>query len=375
MKIGVDIRPFIATSYGGVAEYGKNLLPALFMNAKEHDFILFANSFNDTVLPEWLLPYQNRVRMFHYPNKLLSLATRVGNFPKLDKLVGGVDVWFSPHMLPAPTSPSVPRVTTFHDISFERFPYFFDARRRAWHAGMNPRAQARASKRIITPSEATRQDIIALYGVAPASVKVVYPGVPSRPLATAKDRIERFPYILSLCTLEPRKNLVSVIAAFERVAHLPVLEGHHLVMAGPVGWSWRGIERAALTSMYRDRIHILGPVSPARVSALYEGASLFVYPSFYEGFGFPPLEAMAHGVPVIASMTSSLPEVVGEAGVLVDPHRVETLASLLVEIMGDATLREELSRKGRERATQFSWEKAARQTQEVLEEAFFHRER
>ncbi|MEX0916796.1 MAG: glycosyltransferase family 1 protein [Candidatus Spechtbacterales bacterium] len=375
MKIGVDIRSLIATPYGGVVEYGKNLLPALLAVADEHEFILFANSFNNTPLPEWLLPYEERVRMFHYPNKFFSLTTRVGGFPKLDKLIGGADVWFSPHMLPAPVSPSVPRVTTFHDISFERFPYFFDARRRMWHGFMNPRAQAQASARVIVPSDATRQDVVAFYGVPPAHVKVIYPGVPSHPSPTREDRLENFPYILSLCTLEPRKNLVSVIAAFGRVAHLPVLANHHLILAGPAGWSWRGIERAAAASPYREKIHILGSVSPSRAAALYEGASLFVYPSFYEGFGFPPLEAMAHGVPVIASMTSSLPEVVGEAGVLVDPHRVETLGALLVEIMGDTSLRKELSRKGREQASQFSWEKAARQTQAVLEEAFFHRER
>jgi len=373
MRIGVDIRPLLASPYGGVAEYCRNLLPALFVAGADHEFVLFSNSFKGVSPPHELLSARNVTwRPFGYPNKLLSFTTRFASFPKVDKLVGGVDVWFSPHMLPAPTGRGVPRVTTFHDLSFERFPYFFDMRRRVWHSFINPRAQAHASSRIIAVSEATRQDIIALYGVAPSRVKVVYPGVPFHPASKSQDRLEDFPYILSLCTLEPRKNLVAAITAFERAA--PIVKGHHLVIAGPRGWNWRGIERAIADSPYRSRIHILGAVSSSRASALYERASLFIYPSFYEGFGFPPLEAMAQGVPVIASMTSSLPEVVGDAGVLVDPHRVDTIARLIVEILGDTQLSDELSRQGRERASHFSWERAARETLGVLEEAFLQKE-
>lgn len=375
MKIGIDIRSLLAAPYGGVSEYGKNIIPALFAAAGPHEFFLFSNAYARDSFPEWLVPYQAAIRSFHYPNKIFSLSTRFARFPKLDKMVGGVDVWFSPHMLPSPVSAKTPLVTTFHDLSFERFPYFFDARRRAWHAFVNPRQTARSSTRIIAVSEATRQDIIALYGIAPSAVKVVYPGVPVRPPAQPADRVEQFPYLLSLCTLEPRKNLPALIAAFERVAQTPILANHHLVIAGPQGWSWGSIERLIVTSPFRERIHQVGAVSPGRVSALYEGASLFVYPSFYEGFGFPPLEAMAAGVPVIASMTSSLPEVVGDAGVLVDPYRVDTLAKLLVEFMEDASLREDSIRRGRERAACFSWQAAARETILVLEEAFFHRER
>lgn len=374
MRIGVDMRALEGAPKGGVAQYIRNLTPALVRSAPSHEFLLFTNSYRADC--GWLDAYRAPnvlLRPFSYPNKLLFASTRLLSRPRIDQLLGGVDVFFSPHTLPAPLSPGVGRVAVFHDLSFERFPEFFDRRRRLWHRGVGVRAQARTADALIAVSRSTKVDLQERYGIEEQRIRVIYPGLPTiaAPSPSARTLLGSMgvhaPYILSVCTVEPRKNLVTLVRAFERFRRSGG-GAYTLVLAGPKGWLWEETLAEVEKSSFREDIVVLGEVASEVMGQLYADAALFVYPSFYEGFGFPPLEAMAHGVPLIASMTSSVPEVVGEAALLVDPNRVDMLASLIAEVLSDKDLAAELSAAGRRRAQQFSWEKTAEETIAVLQE-------
>jgi glycosyltransferase involved in cell wall biosynthesis len=169
----------------------------------------------------------------------------------------------------------------------------------------------------------------------------------------------RQPYILAVGKISPRKNLEMVIRALDKLhSRIP----HHLVTVGGDGWDFKGIKDLVATLGLADRVHSLGFVSDETLNALYAKASLFIYPSLFEGFGLPVLEAMATGCPVITSNLSSLPEVAGEAALLIDPRNLDEMASAIEAICTDSTLASALQRNGKKRAGQFSWKKCAEET-------------
>jgi glycosyltransferase involved in cell wall biosynthesis len=189
------------------------------------------------------------------------------------------------------------------------------------------------------------------FGADPAQVVVIPPGVKVGP---AGPRPAGPPYILGLGTTEPRKDFVSLVAAFERVAaNHPEVE---LRVAGPAGWAETAVSEAIRSSPVRDRIRRLGWVED--VATLIAGAAVFAYPSVYEGFGLPPLEAMALGVPVVATSTGAIPEVLGDAAVLVVPGDPDGLAEALARVLDDSALRDQLIERGRRRAADFTWDAA-----------------
>ena len=283
------------------------------------------------------------------------------------------DVLFAPNFVPPPTR-SRRVVLTVHDLAFKRFPETAPHGTRWWLARLD-RALERAA-RIIVVSESTRRDLIDLYRVDPARVTVVPLGVdgsvfrPADPEVVAAVR-SRFgidgPYLLYLGGIEPRKNLPNLLAAFARLT--PQLS---LVIAGSgVGWNPEGTDLlgqalAGLPDGVRTRVHRTGYVSESEKVALLSGAEAFVYPSLYEGFGLPVLEAMACGTPVVTSNVSSLPEVAGDAAVLVDPADPAAIAEGIDRSLGDVELHLRLVAAGLERAERFSWEETARRTTEVL---------
>jgi glycosyltransferase involved in cell wall biosynthesis len=223
---------------------------------------------------------------------------------------------------------------------------------------------------IIADSSATRTDIIARLKVDPSRIHVIPLGVSAhfsaRDTGEARRRIGEAlsidaPYILALGTLEPRKNLTTVLNAYARLgSDAPIL-----VLAGARGWKdspvFEQVKRAGLSA----RVVFSGFVSDGLLPDLYAGARAFVYPSLYEGFGLPVLEAMACGVPVITSKTSSLPEVAGDAALLIDPTDVDELADAMQRVLSDASLSDELRKRGLRRASHFTWERTARETLDV----------
>ena len=265
-------------------------------------------------------------------------------------------------------------VLTIHDLSFKLLPRTHKLRNVLWARSLVPVSTWRAS-RIIADSHNTRLDLMRRMNVSAAKVQVVHLGVDSRFNPEAKPADEEAlkhygitkPYILFVGTLEPRKNLNLLIKGFHRAARdNPDL---HLVLAGKRGWMAQAIfdelERRDLVG----RVHVTGYVQDHYLPSLYREATAFVYPSLYEGFGLPPLEAMASGTPVIVSRSSSLPEVVADAGLYIDPLDVDDLASAITKMVSDPLLAEDLRTKGLEQASRFSWEGAARETLDILRDA------
>jgi glycosyltransferase involved in cell wall biosynthesis len=254
-----------------------------------------------------------------------------------------------------------PLVATVHDLAFRHYPDAYPAAGRRYH-DRSARIVAGEAARVIAVSQATAHDLTELYGVEPGRITVVPLGAdppgPGDQAAAARllgDLGVRGPFLLAVGTLEPRKNLPRLLAAFGEVTD--ELPDHHLVVAGPVGWgptlrpTWDSV-----------RVKLAGPVGDAVLHALYRGADGLAYPSLYEGFGLPVLEAMANGTPVLTSDRSSLPEVAGDAALLVDPLDRAAIAAGLVRLAGDEALRRRLVEAGRRRAAGFTWRATAAAT-------------
>lgn len=376
MTIGVDIRVLGSPARGGVQEYAERLLAHLVSVDEAITFKLFYSSYRGRApaLP-WADGRRVRLYAFRIPNQVFSVGARFLNAPKVDMLMGGVDVFFSPHFFLAPLSGDTKRVTTFHDLSYEYFPEFFSRRQRLWHwFPTRPAWQAKFSDRIIAVSESTKHDLVRTYDIDPAKISVIASGVDrafSRPLSDVLERFrseKRLPerFVLFLGTLEPRKNVIGVIRAFNRLKRSGAFGDLDLVIAGAPGWLYQDIFSEAERSPHVGSIRFVGSVSDQERVLYYAAASAFVYPSFFEGFGMPPLEAMACGTPVVVSRTSSLPEVVADAGILVNPYDIAAIAAALSDVLNDQRLRQELIRKGVARAKQFSWERCARETVDIL---------
>ena len=273
----------------------------------------------------------------------------------------------------APLALPCPSVITIHDLAFLVYPRRVDAAKRRYRTLMT-RLSARRAARIIAVSEHTAGDVVARLGVPRERVVVVpeaaaehFRPEPDPAVLAAFRRANDLPerYVLFVGTLEPRKNLAGLLRAFARVAaEEPAL---HLAVVGARGWLDDDIFALHRGLGLEARVRFAGYVAAEELPRWYQAATLFVYPSFYEGFGLPPLEAMACGTPVITSNVSSLPEVVGSAGVTVDPADEAALAAALLRVWRDEPLRARLRSDGLARAAEFSWARMARETRAVYE--------
>jgi glycosyltransferase involved in cell wall biosynthesis len=265
-----------------------------------------------------------------------------------------------------------PAVVTVHDISYARAPELFSRRDRALLRFV--RGSVRRAARVIAVSEFTRADVCDLYGLAPEGVVAIPNGVSAqfRPLPTATDRVrERFginrPYVLCVGALQPRKNVPLAIEAYAQLAGRGT--ECELVVAGGDRGGRLDVLDAILRTRLTGRVHLVGHVDEDELPALYGAARALVFPSLYEGFGLPALEAMACGTPVIASNTTGLAEAVGDAGLTVDPRSAEELAEAMRRVLGDEELRARLVAAGHARAAAFTWARTARATAGVYREA------
>jgi glycosyltransferase involved in cell wall biosynthesis len=266
-------------------------------------------------------------------------------------------------------------VVTFHDLGFYRVPEAFRPWQRRYLQSA-ARAAARRADRVIAVSESTRRDLVEVLGVSEGAIDVVPNGVDER-FRPEADRamLERFRserrlperFILYLGTLEPRKNLPNLLRAYAIARSRGVTAP--LVIAGGPGWGDLSLARLIDELDLRSAVRPVGYVPAEEQPRWYAAATLFAYPSRYEGFGLPALEAMACGTPVVASDRSSLPEVVGDAGLLVDPDAPELLAAALADVLHDDELAGELARRGVARASNFRWDVAARETVETYRRA------
>ena len=344
MLIGVDASRALTAHPTGTEMYSLQLIRTLVRMDGGHRFRLYTNGRpSKGLFWQGSQPAHVEVRSIPFPR--LWTHVRLSG----EMLADAPDVLFVPaHVLPLIHPHS--SVVTVHDLGYLYYP---EAHRRGarryldWSTAWN----ARHASLILADSEATRADLVRAYGADPARVRVVYLGhqVVAGDGRTAGDDLParvgpRGRYLLYVGTLQPRKNLQRVVAAFARVAGTPLFTGVNLVLAGRTGWLSEGIFAEVERFGLRDRVLFPGYVADADLPALYRNALAYVFPSLYEGFGLPVLEAQGCGVPVMTSNNSSLPEVAGDAALLVDPHDVDAIADAMYRLATDEALRRELIR-------------------------------
>ena len=363
MRVGIDAR-LVYYSQAGISQYIRRLTEALARVVQgDHEFILLQSRKDRRKLVEherfrrvslWT-PSHHRLEQWTLPVEIRGLR---------------LDVLHSPDFIP-PSRRNCKSVITVHDLAFLLYPHFL-TKESARYYGQIDQA-VRRTNHIIAVSEATRRDIIDRLGVPENKITVIHEA--ANPIFRPMDRAEalrctqeRYPlpnrFILFVSTIEPRKNVQTLLRAFRQFLD-DYKQEVKLVFAGSRGWLFEDVFALVQQLHLEDRCIFLGRVSSEDLLCLYNSAQVLVQPSYYEGFGLPPLEAMACGTPVIVSNVSSLPEVVGDAGFLVDPNSVDELAVALWRVLTDEPLRKQCIERGFKRAQSFSWDKAARQTLEV----------
>jgi glycosyltransferase involved in cell wall biosynthesis len=369
VRIGIDCTAAVRQR-AGIGRYTRGLIGALADLGIKHSFVLMVVGSDGEPgesggrPPELEIKDNFSVKELPLPNRFWRvLWHRLGVPFPADLLTGTVDLFHSPDYLLPPLRHGK-KVVTVHDLSFLRHPEAAEPSLCAYLCASVPRSVRKADF-VLGDSESTRQDVIELLGIDGDRVEVVYPGVgqafrvieDQRHLAMVRELygLGR-PFILNVGTLEPRKNLVTLLNAYAALRQHGV--EHRLVIAGGRGWLYDGVFQRVKELSLEGDVLFLGYVVEEHLPALYGLSDLLVFPSLYEGFGLPPLEAMACGTPVITSDNSSLPEVVGEAGLMVPAQDQDALAEAMAMVLADSGLRKDLVRKGLSRATQFTWQAA-----------------
>ncbi len=371
MRIVMDYTS-AARQGGGIGRYARELIGAILAAPAPHRYTLFAavgglgeRWAREQARLRALAPASVAFRTLPLTDDWLARLWQRARLPlPAEWLTGPADLFYSPDFVLPPLQRRTRALLTVHDLSFLRTPETFPPALRRYLEQAVPRSVARADL-ILADSEATRRDLLELLAVPPERVAVLLSGVSPhftpQPEPGERERLHRQygvelqPYVLAVGTVQPRKNYARLMEALD-----PLVAAHplQLVIVGRPAWLAEPILAAAAA---RPWVKLLGFVADADLPALYRQAALLAFPSLYEGFGIPPLEAMACGTPVVASTTSSVPEVVGDAGMLLDPLDGPAWSAAIARLLDDAELCAELRRRGLARVQQFTWERAARQ--------------
>jgi len=378
VQIAIDYTA-AARQGAGIGRYARELIDAVLTATGEHKFVLLTAAAG---LGEAWTRTQQRLRetaahtnslTFHdlplTDDWMARLWQRLRLPLPAEWITGRVDAFYSPDFVLPPLQRRTRALLTVHDLSFLRHPETFPTKLGAYLNQAVPRSVARADH-ILADSEATRRDLIDLLNVPPKKVTTLYGGVSPRftPQADADERLRlqthynvgARPYILAVGTVQPRKNYVRLMEACDPLAAQRDLD---LIIVGRPAWLSEPIVAAAEQRPY---VHLMGFLADADLPALYRQAEALAFPSVYEGFGFPPLEAMACGTPVVASTASSVPEVVGDAGLLIDPLDVPAWTAGVTQVLDAPSLRARLRQAGLARAATFTWARTAQAWLDVV---------
>jgi glycosyltransferase involved in cell wall biosynthesis len=367
MHVGIDCRVLMSKSVG-VRRYAKRLVEVFSSIDSANEYTLYYHYFlRHGVKPLVPAAANFRKRRNPVPNSIYGGVKHV--LPPWS-FTGQLDVFHAPAFFFEEYVPrgAPPVVITVHDVAYERFPEIQTPRFVDYYRRELGRAVDYADA-IITISDSTARDVAELYPQAAGKTVTTHLAADETFFgadaaffgADAAPAPFDFPYFLFVSTLEPRKNVSFLLEVYARAAaegNLP----HRLVLVGTPGWLSDPVFETAERLALGDRVVFAGSVAPGALPAYYKNATLFLFPSLYEGFGLPPLEAQAAGLPVVASDTSSLPEVLGDGAVLLPPDDADAWVDAIIGLAGDEGRRCELAERGRKNARRFSWEKTARET-------------
>jgi len=372
-RIAIDYTPAYEQG-GGIGRYVRELTSALAQLDHHNHYKLFVAGAAQAQLPP--LPSSNFIWK---PSRITpSWFARFWHRARLpipvEVITGGIDLFHATDFVLPPTRRETKTLLTVHDLSFIRVPDAATPSLRSYLNKVVPRSVKKVDH-VLADSQATKDDLIELYDVSPAKVTVLLSGVDTRfqPVTDQstlmrtrhKYELEDHAYILSVGTVQPRKNYSRII----RALHILRQQGHdlHYAIAGGKGWLNDEMYTTIKQTGMQDYVHLLGFVDDEDLPALYSISDCLVISSLYEGFGLPILEAMACGTPVITSNLSSLPEVAGKAGILVDPRDTNAVVDAIQEIITNGNKRQQLIKAGYQQATKFTWEHSAQQLKSVYE--------
>ncbi|MBU1092372.1 glycosyltransferase family 4 protein [Patescibacteria group bacterium] len=383
MRIGIDIRGLLTGQRSGVEQYTLKVLEQLLCLDKQNTFVLFYVSYRDLdqkladLMSEapWLRQNNVEIRKLKWINfpLLLHALWKPLDWPKVDKICGGLGVMWQPSPRILPVSRRCRQVITFHDLVFEIFPQFYTWKSRAWQWQMSYPYLAKTADQIIAVSQSTKNDLERLYHVKPEKIQVIYEGVEPtyfKPVGShvidalkAKFNISG-KYLYYIGSLEPRKNVIAIIRSLAYLREQNV--NIKLVISGGKNWLDGPIFAEVEKLHLANEIVFTGPVTETEKVTWLQGATVFLFPSLYEGFGLPVLEAFAAGCPVVTSNISSLPEVAGEAAILVDPNDQMAINMAVNNLCSNPDLADSYIEQGRARAKKFKWEETAKTTLNIL---------
>lgn len=372
--ITIDYTPAIEQG-GGIGRYVRELVGALAQQTvDEFDYKLFVAGASQQQLPPPPAAHFDWKSTRITPRWFARVWHRLRLPVPLELFTGRTALYHATDFVLLPTLPATRTLLTVHDLSFVRVPDAAAPSLKAYLDTVVPRS-VKAATHILADSQATKDDLIALYNTPADKITVLLSGVEPRfkpvtnadVLLTIRNRytLGLRPYILSLGTVQPRKNYERLVQSLARLRASG--QDVDLVIVGGKGWLEGPLYQTIQQLQLEDHVHITGFADDADLPALYSAATCFALPSLYEGFGIPVLEAMACGTPVVTSNISSLPEVAGDAALLVNPYNVEELTSALTRLITDDTLRQQLITRGFTQASRFTWDRAAQQLLKVYQ--------
>lgn len=370
MLIAIDTSRAINET-AGIGRYTRELVKKMTEIDKKNQYLLIFSFWRQSPQKEKLIKTFRRanvkIKILKIPGALKEKAWR-WRLSWYEKFLDGADVFLAPSFFEVNFGLKTPQVMTIHDLSTFVFPA---------HRGKNvsqrlskrTQAAAKIAKKIISVSESTAQDAVRYLNLNQTKIKVIYPGITDfpDPAKNLSASLKSQSYILFVGTIEPRKNLIGLFKAY---ALLPphLQEKYPLVIVGAEGWNTGETFDAFRALKLDNKVKFLGYATDAVLAKLYQEAAVFVYPSLYEGFGLPVLEALSFGTPVVTSNISSLPEVAGQAALLVEPQEPKSIAGGLQRLLEGKFERENLRKMSLKQVKKFSWERTARETIRVLEE-------
>lgn len=362
MIIGIDASRAFKRQRTGIEEYSYQIIKNLVNEIREHEVVLYLRSSQKT---DFNLPDNWKIKIIKWPR----FWTQVGL--SLEMFLRPVDALF----IPAHTVPFIHparTVVTIHGLEYEFCPEAYSFWEKIYMR-FSIKNSCKWAKKIIAVSENTKKDLIKFYNVPEEKIRVVYEGCsiyyPELVLGSNGNemlkRVQHDKYLLFIGRLEERKNTIGIVKAFNILkSKYKIL--HKLVLAGKPGFGYEKIKNKLAQSRRKDAIIELGFISEEEKQYLLKNAEVFLFPSFYEGFGLPILEAQNAGVPVVTSNVSSIPEVVSDSALLVDPNNAKEIADAVYKIISNENIKKDLVQKGLENVKRFSWSKCAREIAEVL---------